>query len=55
MIVSVHGGGWVYGDSEHVLGHVFHCNLRLPEAQRFNRDECEFFHGRINRDSRRQL
>lgn len=32
-----------YGDAEHVLGHVFHCNLRLPEAKRCNREECEFF------------
>ena len=32
-----------YGDPEHVLGHVFHCNLRLPEAIRCNREECEFF------------
>ena len=32
-----------YGDAEHVLGHVFHCNLRLPEAQQCNREECEFF------------
>ena len=32
-----------YGDKEHVLGHVFHCNLRLPEAQQCNRDECAFF------------
>ncbi len=32
-----------YGDPDHVLGHVFHCNLRLPEAVRCNREECEFF------------
>lgn len=32
-----------YGDKEHVLGHVFHCNIRLPEAVRCNREECEFF------------
>ena len=32
-----------YGDPEHVLGHVFHCNMRLPEADRCNRDECAFF------------
>ena len=32
-----------YGDSEHVLGHVFHCNIRSADAQRCNRDECDFF------------
>ena len=32
-----------YGDPEHVLGHVFHCNMRLPEAQQCNRDECDWF------------
>ena len=32
-----------YGDSAHVLGHVFHCNMRLPEAHRCNEEECLFF------------
>lgn len=32
-----------YGDKEHVLGHVFHCNIRSEAAKRCNRDECEFF------------
>ena len=32
-----------YGDAQHVLGHVFHCNIRLPEAQQRNLDECEWF------------
>lgn len=32
-----------YGDPDHVLGHVFHCNIRLPDAQQCNRDECEWF------------
>lgn len=32
-----------YGEGEHKLGHVFHCNLRLPEAQRCNDEECAFF------------
>ena len=32
-----------YGDKEHVLGHVFHCNVRSADAQRCNREECEFF------------
>lgn len=32
-----------YGDSTHALGHVFHCNIRLPEALICNQDECAFF------------
>ena len=32
-----------FGDAGHRLGHVFHCNIRLPEAQRCNMEECEFF------------
>ena len=32
-----------YGDKEHVLGHVFHCNMRSADAARCNRDECDFF------------
>ncbi len=32
-----------YGDKEHVLGHVFHCNVRSADAQGCNRDECEYF------------
>lgn len=31
-----------YGDAEHVLGHVFQCNIRLPEAIECTREECEF-------------
>ena len=32
-----------YGDREHVLGHVFHCNVRSADAQGCNRDECAYF------------
>lgn len=32
-----------YGDEQRILGHVFHCNQRLPEAARCNDDECGFF------------
>ncbi len=32
-----------YGDKDHVLGHVFHCNMRLEEAKKCNGDECAFF------------
>lgn len=33
----------LYGTEENPLGHVFHCNIRLPEAVRANDDECAFF------------
>lgn len=32
-----------YGDKDHILGHVFHCNIRSADAQQCNRDECDFF------------
>ena len=32
-----------YGDSESPLKHVFHVDLRLPQALKCNEDECEFF------------
>lgn len=32
-----------YGDEQRVLGHVFHCNQRLPEAGVCYDDECAFF------------
>lgn len=32
-----------YGDEKTELGHVFHCNIRLPEATVCNDKECEFF------------
>ncbi len=31
-----------YGDADHVLGHVFQCNIRLPEAMQCTREECVF-------------
>ena len=34
-----------YGDREHVLGHVFHCNVRSAYARMCSRDECAFFKG----------
>lgn len=34
-----------YADKpEAELGHVFHCNMKLPEAARCNQEECDFFH-----------
>lgn len=32
-----------YGDESHILGHVFHCNMKLPEAAKCNDEECAFF------------
>lgn len=31
-----------YGDADHRLGHVFQCNIRLPEAIECTREECAF-------------
>lgn len=38
-----------YGDRNHVLGHVFHCDIRSEAANRCNREECEFFKRHQNR------
>lgn len=32
-----------YGDADHQLGHVFHCNMRLEEAARCNQEQCDYF------------
>lgn len=32
-----------YGDKNHELGHIFHCDMRVDEAHRCNKDECDFF------------
>lgn len=32
-----------YGDAEHELGHVFHCNIKTEDAKLCNNEECEFF------------
>lgn len=32
-----------YGDKEHELKHVFHIDIKLPEARQCNEDECAFF------------
>ena len=37
-----------YGDEDHVLGHVFHVNMKLEEAEICNRDECDFFRSYIS-------
>lgn len=35
----------LYGSEEHPLRHVFHCDIRMPEAIRCNDETCEFFVG----------
>ena len=32
-----------YGDKDHELGHVFHCNIRTEHARLCNDEECDFF------------
>ena len=32
-----------YGDSENELRHVFHVDIKLPQARTCNDDECSFF------------
>ena len=32
-----------YGDKDHELKHVFHIDIKLPEARICNDDECNFF------------
>lgn len=32
-----------YGDKDHALGHVFHCDMRLEEGKKCNSEECDFF------------
>ena len=33
----------LYGDEKNHLGHVFHCDVRSPDAIQCNDDECAFF------------
>lgn len=33
----------LYGDEEHPLGHVFHCDVKSEFAKQANDDECDFF------------
>lgn len=33
----------LYGSEENQLPHVFHCNMKLPDAKECNKAECEFF------------
>lgn len=36
-----------YGDKNHVLGHVFHCNIRSESAICCNKEECSFFRSHL--------
>lgn len=33
----------IYGNGNEAVGHVFHCNMRLPEAAQCNDEQCAFF------------
>jgi acetyl esterase/lipase len=40
---GVYAKSRIYGSKEEKeIGHVFHCNLRLPEGERANRDQTDF-------------
>ncbi len=39
-----------YGDEKDGLKHVFHIDIRLPQARKCNEDECSFFLNQIERD-----
>jgi acetyl esterase/lipase len=32
-----------YGGSQKELGHVFHCNIKMKEANICNQNQCDFF------------
>ena len=36
-----------YGDEKEPLKHVFHIDIKLPQARQCNRDECAFFQEHI--------
>jgi acetyl esterase/lipase len=38
-----------YGDSENELRHVFHIDIKLPQATVCNNDECSFFKNQMSR------
>ena len=38
-----------YGNSENELKHVFHIDIKLPEARACNSDECDFFLNQVKR------
>ena len=38
-----------YGDKEHELKHVFHIDIKLEDARRCNKEECNFFKKHIKR------
>ena len=40
-----------YGDKKHELKHVFHIDIKLPEARKCNDDECSFFLKHIKKEN----
>ena len=32
-----------YGDSQNLLPHVFHCDMRSEDGKQCNQDECDYF------------
>ena len=42
---GVHAEYHCYGTDENPLKHVFHIDIKLPEARKCNKDECAFFSG----------
>ncbi len=52
--LGVHAEYHYYGEHGRALGHVFHCNLRMPEAHRCNEEECMFFRSFAQADLRAQ-
>ena len=40
---GVHYEYHLYGQGQEEIGHVFHCNIRLEEAKKCNKAECDFF------------
>ena len=42
----------LYGSREHRLAHVFHCDIRTPDARLCNDETCAFFFGQMERESK---
>ena len=38
-----------YGDAQHALGHVFHCNMYSEAGRRCNDEQCDFFRSVMER------